>query len=50
MLINGGRDVVEVSRRAGYSNVGTTLNIYSHVFQKLDRGCADVFEKAVYKK
>lgn len=48
MLISNGEDIVEVSHRAGHSNVSTTLNVYSHLFKKLNRSSADIMEQALF--
>lgn len=49
-LISNGADIVETSRRAGHSNITTTLDIYSHLYKKLNRNSADIFERELYKK
>jgi integrase len=43
MLIDGGIDVVKVSKRLGHSNVSTTLDVYSHLFAaKEDKSVAAI--------
>lgn len=49
LLISRGKDVVTVSKRLGHSNSGTTLKIYAHNFEKLDREAADSME-GIFKK
>lgn len=40
LLIAGGVDVVQASKRLGHSKPGTTLNVYSHVLERTDRAAA----------
>ncbi len=40
-LISYGVDPVTVAKRAGHSSVSTTLDIYSYVFNHIDRKAAD---------
>lgn len=49
LLISMGKDVVTVSKRLGHSNSGTTLKIYAHAFEKLDRDAADSLD-GIFKK
>ncbi|MBR0235091.1 MAG: site-specific integrase [Clostridia bacterium] len=46
-LINGGLDVTTVSRTLGHSNPTTTLNIYSHLFQKAQEKVAEVMDNVI---
>ena len=46
-LINGGLDVTTVSRTLGHSNSSTTLNIYSHMFQKAQEKVAEVMDNII---
>lgn len=50
LLISMGSDVVTVSKRLGHSNTSTTLNIYSHAFEKLDQEAADNLDSLFTKK
>jgi integrase len=44
LLIAGGVDVVQASKRLGHSKPGTTLNVYSHVLERTDRAAATAIE------
>ena len=46
-LINAGLDVTTVSGTLGHSNPGTTLNIYSHMFQSARARAAEVMDIAL---
>lgn len=46
-LINGGLDVITVSRTLGHSKPTTTLNIYSHLFQNAQEKAALVMENTL---
>lgn len=41
MLAHLGEDKVKVSSRLGHSQLSTTLNIYTHLFEKTDKAIAD---------
>jgi len=41
MMVNANLDVAKVSRRLGHSNISTTLNIYTHLFEADDKQIAD---------
>lgn len=45
-LISAGLDVTTVSGALGHSNSGTTLNVYSHMFQNAQARVADVMDRA----
>ena len=45
-LISAGLDVTTVSGALGHSNSGTTLNVYSHMFQNAQARVADVMDSA----
>ena len=49
MLISAGVDVRTVAGRLGHANPSTTLNIYSHFYQAMDNGAADVLEDILNK-
>lgn len=36
-----------ISERLGHSNIGITMNTYTHVFRELDKSAADVLDKIV---
>lgn len=44
ILLENGIDIKTISNRLGHSNVGTTLNIYTHVTKELDNKASDIFE------
>lgn len=44
MLVSIGADKVEVSKRLGHSNLSTTLNIYTHLFEHREQEIADQLE------
>ncbi|MGN1097400.1 MAG: site-specific integrase [Clostridia bacterium] len=48
MLIANGENIVEVSKRAGHSDVGTTMNIYAHSFKEVNRSSANIISKVMY--
>ncbi|MFR1061745.1 MAG: hypothetical protein ACLSEY_15320 [Enterocloster sp.] len=50
LLIGSGVDIRTVSGRLGHSNTSTTLNIYSHALEELDRKAADVLADVLMKK
>lgn len=54
LLIEGGFNAVDVSRRLGHARTSTTLDIYSHAFMKADEKAADtmndILKKAATKK
>lgn len=41
MLASMGTDKVQVSKRLGHSQISTTLNIYTHLFENKDQEIAD---------
>ena len=47
LLINGGADVVAVSGALGHSQVSTTENIYSHMFQEARARNSDIISSAL---
>lgn len=46
MLAHLGEDKVKVSNRLGHSQLSTTLNIYTHLFEETDRTLADNLSSA----
>jgi integrase len=51
VLINAGVDVVSVSGNMGHSNVTTTMNIYSHLFQEARvKNCEAITAALDFKK
>lgn len=49
MLANMGTDKMQLSRRLGHSQLSTTMNIYTHLFEDTDKTIADDLSK-VYMK
>jgi integrase len=47
LLIAKGHDVVRISRRMGHAKPTVTLNIYGHLFDKVDTAAATVIEAAL---
>ena len=47
LLIAAGCDVKEVSGRLGHSRTSTTLDIYTHLFEKVQQHTADVMSAAI---
>lgn len=49
LLIGENIDIKTVSIRLGHAQTSTTMNIYSHALQKLDRKAADALENLLQK-
>lgn len=47
MLIEGGANPKDVQTRLGHSNINTTLQIYTHDTEQMQKETVDIFEKAV---
>ena len=47
MLIEAGANIKEVSHRLGHDNLATTMDIYSHVTEKMKNETVDIFEKII---
>lgn len=47
LLIASGCDVKEVSGRLGHSRASTTLDTYTHLFERVEQHTADVLEAAI---
>ncbi|MDO4924845.1 MAG: tyrosine-type recombinase/integrase [Turicibacter sp.] len=45
LLLEAGVNVKVIQERLGHSNIGTTLDVYSHVSQRLERNSIDKFEQ-----
>lgn len=50
LLIVSGIDIRTVSGRLGHSCASTTLNIYSHALEEIDRKASDALEEALIRK
>ena len=47
LLIDGGLDVHQVSRRIGHSNAAMTLQVYTHMFRSKETEAAAAIEAAL---
>ena len=47
LLIEAGANIKDVQRRLGHDNLATTMDIYSHVTQKMQNETVDIFERIV---
>ena len=50
LLISTDVDLPTISKRLGHSKTSTTLDIYAHSFQELDRKASDAMEDILYSK
>lgn len=50
LLISQGINVTNVSSRLGHSNVGTTLNVYSHALASVDKTAGNTLDKILFKR
>ena len=50
LLLALGVDIKTISKRLGHSSIVTTMNIYTHVLESLDKSAADKLEKLEIKK
>lgn len=50
ILIQGGQDIVTVSKRLGHAKTSTTTDIYSHIIAEADEKAADCIAGAVLRK
>lgn len=44
LLLSQGVDIKTISERLGHSNIGTTMNIYTHVMRELDTKASEAIE------
>ena len=49
MLAHMGTDKMQVSNRLGHSQLSTTLNIYTHLFEEADKTIADSLSNQFFK-
>ena len=49
LLIGQGVNVKTVSNRLGHASTSTTMNIYAHALQELDRSASDTLENLLLK-
>lgn len=47
LLVKMGIQPKEISSRLGHSNIGITMDLYSHVYEEVDREVADRFDKLI---
>ena len=47
LLIEAGANIKDVQKRLGHDNLATTMDIYSHVTQKMKNETVDIFERIV---
>lgn len=50
ILITSGINVKNVSSRLGHSNIGTTLNVYSHALTSVDKVAGNTLDKILFKR
>ncbi|HEY5576416.1 MAG TPA: site-specific integrase [Clostridiaceae bacterium] len=50
LLISQNVDIATVSKRLGHASISTTLNIYTHALEKLDRTASDKLENLFINK
>lgn len=50
ILITTGINVKNVSSRLGHSNIGTTLNVYSHALTSVDKVAGNTLDKILFKR
>jgi len=47
MLLESGANIKDIQKRLGHSKIGTTMDTYSHVTQKLKQDSVDLFESMI---
>lgn len=47
LLVKLGVQPKEISERLGHSNIGITMDLYSHLYEETDRQVADMFEQLI---
>lgn len=47
LLVKMGVQPKEISSRLGHSNIGITMDLYSHLYEEADREVANMFEKLI---
>ena len=50
LLVKMGVQPKEISARLGHSNIGITMDLYSHIYEETDREVANMFEKLINVK
>lgn len=47
MLLEGGANIKDIQHRLGHTRLSTTMDIYSHVTQKMKTDSVDIFERII---
>lgn len=47
MLLENGAHIKDIQKRLGHSNLGTTMNVYSHVTEKMQDKTLDILENLI---
>lgn len=47
LLVKMGVQPKEISTRLGHSNIGITMDLYSHIYEETDREVAEMFDKLI---
>ena len=47
LLVKMGVQPKEISTRLGHSNIGITMDLYSHIYEETDREVANMFDKLI---
>lgn len=50
LLVKLGIHPKEISTRLGHSDIGITMNLYSHIYEDMDKQTANMFEKLIGRK
>ncbi|MPQ43334.1 tyrosine-type recombinase/integrase [Clostridium tarantellae] len=50
MLLEGGANIKDIQQRLGHTNLSTTMDIYSHVTQKMKTDSVNIFETQIATK
>ena len=50
LMIEHGVDIKTVQSRLGHSDISTTLNIYSHMTEQMNRNAADKLDEVLFSK
>ena len=49
-MLLAGVDIKTASKRLGHSEIGITMNTYTHVLAQLEKEASDKIENVIYKK
>ena len=50
LMLLAGVDAKTTSKRLGHSEIGITMNLYTHVMEQLERDASNRIENLIYKK